>query len=271
MKDFTNWQGKWALIAGAAEGIGAAFTSAVAAKKMNIIMVDIRESSMNELSANVKRIYGISTIQIVQDLSEEDAWKKCMEAVKTLDCCLLIYVPAYSAVKLFLDNTPAELDKFINLNCRTPMKMVLDFTRKVKDEKQSGIILMSSLAGLIGPQFTSPYAATKAFNIIFGEAISHEFKRYHIAVTVCCAGPVSTPSYWSSQPDHPGKHPNILDPDFVAESALKKLGRKAICLPGWKNRLIFYFLTRFLPRKIAASLVNGAMVKRYPQFKIKTL
>jgi uncharacterized protein len=268
MKDFTEWQGKWALIAGAAEGIGAAFTVAVAAKGMNIIMVDVLGSSLKELASKVEKDHRISTVQLEFDLSEEKAWIKCMNAIENLDCRLLIYVPAYSPVKLFTDNTPDELDKFINLNCRTPVKMVLGFAKRVGEEKPGGIILMSSLAGLTGPQFTAPYAATKAFTNIFGEALYYEFKRNSIDMTVCCAGPVSTPAYWSSQPHHRGRHPDILDPGFVAEFTLENLGKKAICIPGWKNRLIFFFLTRLLPRKTTGYIVNKAITKRYPQFEV---
>jgi hypothetical protein len=267
MKDFTEYYGKWALIAGAAEGIGAAFTEALASRKINIIMVDIQKSSMMELAARMEKIYGIRTVQLVMDLSEEDAWLKCISTIEDRDCRLLIYIPAYSPVKFFSDNTPAELDKFINLNCRTPMKLVLEFARRVMKTEPSGIVLMSSLAGLIGPQFTAPYAATKAFTNILGEALHHEFKRINMDVTVCCAGPTTTPTYWSSQPIHKNKHPDVMDPSYVAEFALKKLGKKAICIPGWKNRLSFYLLMHILPRKTAANLVNTAIAKMYPQFR----
>jgi uncharacterized protein len=263
MKDFVKRYGEWALIAGAAEGIGGAFTEKVAAKKMNIIMVDIKGTSLEKLADRVEKIHGIKTVRIVLDLSEKDAWIKCMNAIENLDCRLLIYVPAYSPVKLFLENSPEELDKFLDLNTRTPMKIVLEFGKKVKDKKQSGIILMSSLAGLIGPQYTAPYAGTKAFTNLFGEALHHEFKRYNTDVLVCCAGPVSTPSYWSSMSSQNKTDSNVLAPLMVAEYALKKLGKKAICIPGWRNRLAFFFLTRFLPRKTSGYLVNKTMARLY--------
>jgi uncharacterized protein len=267
MKDFIKCYGEWALIAGAAEGIGVAFTEQVAGKKMNIIMVDIKGPAMEELAANVERLYGIKTIRVVLDLTEKDAWIKCMNAINSLDCRLMVYVSAYSPVNVFLDNSPDELDKFLDLNSRTPMKMVLEFGKRVKNTKHSGIILMSSLAGLIGPQYTAPYAATKAFTNIFGEALYHELKRYHTDVLVCCAGPVSTPTYWSSQPAHRNTHSKVLDPAKVAAFALKNLGKKALCIPGWKNRLSFYLLMRILPRKTAAKLVNTTIAKMYPQFR----
>jgi short-subunit dehydrogenase len=267
MKDFTKCYGTWVLIAGAAEGLGAAFTEAVARKKVNIIMVDIKRSSLEELALKMEKIYGVRTIQLVMDLSLEDSVMKCMHALGDLDCRLLIYIPAHSPVKLFLHNTEEELDKYINLNALTPMKLVLGFANRVKEEKHSGIVLMSSLAGLTGPQYTAPYAATKAFTNTLGEALYYEFKRYNTDVLVCCAGPVSTPTYWGSQPAQKKTDSNVLDPSVVAEYALKKLGKQAICIPGWRNRLVFFFLLHFLPRKTASYLVNKAMARLYPQFK----
>jgi uncharacterized protein len=267
MKDFVKRYGDWALIAGAAEGLGAAFTEKVAAMKINVIMADIQGTSMKDLAMKVEKAHGIKTIQIEVDLAEEDAWMKCLKAVENLDCRLMIYLPAFSPVKLFTDTTPAEVDRYIDLNCRTPIKMVLEFGKRVMNKEGSGIILMSSLAGLIGPQYTAPYAGTKAFTNIFGEALHHEFKRYKSDVLVCCAGPVSTITYWSSKPAQKKTDSNILDPFVVAEYALKNLGKKAICIPGWRNRVSFYLLNHILPRKTSSFLVNKAMKKLYPQFQ----
>ena len=48
MNGKTDCYGEWALISGAAEGLGAAFAKALAARKLNLIMVDHKEPVLNE-------------------------------------------------------------------------------------------------------------------------------------------------------------------------------------------------------------------------------
>jgi len=55
-----------------------------------------------------------------------------------------------------------------------------------------------------------------------------------------------------------------MNPMKVAEHSLAQLGKRAICIPGFNNRLIYFFLTRFLPRKTASSIVSQEMEKMYP-------
>ena len=260
-----TFYGNWALVAGAAEGIGEAFSQALARRRMNLIMVDRNEEKLQLLSNQLTTEYGIETITSVMDLSGEDAWQRCLRLTEGLDCNLLVYVPAYSVVRPFLDNTPGDLDSFVNLNCRTPLKLVHSFGSRMKENKKGGIILMSSLAGIIGPQYVSVYAATKAFNIRLGEALYHEFREYGVDILVCCAGITDTPAYWSGNPYLGPGHPDLMKAEDVAEYGLKNLGRKAICIPGWKNRLNFFILTRLLPGSLASSIVNKAMTKFYPE------
>jgi uncharacterized protein len=261
--EFLEQYGKWALLAGAAEGIGAAFSEVLAKKGMNLAMVDINPDKLAELSSRLEGKYGIKTRQLVNDISNLDAAGMCMDIIKDIECKLLIYVPAYSPVKRFLDNSPEELDKYINLNSRTPLHLVHLFTAQLKNLGGGGILLMSSLAGLIGPPYSAPYAATKAFNIVLAESLSSEFRQNGIDITVCCAGQTSTPTYWSSKPSLTGNWPGVMKPLLVAEYALKKIGRKTICIPGWENRFSYFILTRLLSRRLSAAIVGKAMDKMY--------
>jgi uncharacterized protein len=263
-KEFRDQYGEWALVLGAAEGIGEAFSETLAKKGMNLVMVDFNGEVLQDLSERLKKTYHIETREIIKDLSEKEGLEICMTAIPDLDCRLLVYIPAYSRVKEFLSTSHDELDKYIDLNSRTPLHLVHSFISLVKDKKSSGIILMSSLAGLIGTIYLAPYAATKAFNILLGESLSSEFRDSNIKISVCCAGQTSTPAYWSSKPVAGNNWPPILSSDQVADYALKKLGKKTIIIPGWQNRASFFILSRILPRSLAAKFVCRSMQKIYP-------
>jgi hypothetical protein len=263
-KTFKKKYGPWCLVVGAAEGLGEAYTVALAKRNMNIIMIDNQKALLDTMSQRVERDYDIETIRVYLDLREDDAFEIIMNHVATTDCHLLVYNAAYSLIKPFIHHTIEELDHFIDINSRTQIKLVHQFSQHLIRKKQSGgMILMSSLAGLIGMQLVAPYAATKAFAWNLAEALHHELKPYKIEVMACIAGATATPAYLKTNPKDGSLKPSVMKPEKVAEAAFKNLGRKTLFIPGFSNRLNYFMLTRLLPRKMAAAIANKTMGGMY--------
>ncbi len=263
MKDFREQYGAWALVAGAAEGLGEAYCKALAGRHINILMIDKREKTMQDLSERLKLDFGIETLLLGLDLVEKEASTKIMDAISGLDCRLMIYNAAYSPVRPFLENTADELDYHLNVNSRSVFLLVHAFATKMKERGPGGILLMSSLAGLWGTNLVAAYGATKAFNINLAEGLHHELKPYGIDVMVCIAGATATPTYFSTRPEYGLIRPSVMDPEKVAEGALRNLGKRALFIPGFSNRLTYFFCTRILPRRMAAGLFNHTMAGMY--------
>jgi short-subunit dehydrogenase len=264
MTSLLNRYGNWALVAGAAEGIGEGFTIVLAANGFNIILVDKNDVAMHNLALKIGHDYHVESMEILLDLSAPGAPEKCMEAAMTKGCRLMVYVAAFSKVCHFTELSTADLDAFLSINTRTLLHLVHGFsTGLISSGKSGGIILVSSLAGLIGPQFVATYAATKAFSIRLTEALHDELKENGIDITVCCSGTVSTPTYRKSSPRFDKMKPPFMAPGDVAGYALKMLGRKTVCIPGMTNRLQYFFLMNLIPRWLARRLVNSAMKKMY--------
>lgn len=264
MQKFSEKYGSWALIAGAAEGLGEAFSRALAQQKINLLMVDHQEEKMQELARDLEMEFGISTQCIHLDLSAKDATEIIMDVARRSDCGLLIYNAAFSKVKPFLKNDRDELNSYIDVNCRTQINLVHAFAAHlVGSGKPGGIILMSSLAGLIGMQLVASYAATKAFAWNLAEALHHEFADHNIDIMACLAGATATPAYLATNPEYGWIRPAVLTPQSVAEGALKNLGSKTRYIPGFSNRLNYFILTHILPRRLAAKLANQTMAKMY--------
>jgi uncharacterized protein len=267
MIDYLERFGQWGMVAGAAEGLGAAFCEELASKGMNIVMVDFNENGMESLAGKLEKTFNIRTKRLVLDLAVSNAPEQCMKAMNDVDCRLLVYNAAYSRVKPFLSSDTAELDLYIGVNARTPLKLVYYFAHKLKASKNSGgILLMSSLAGLWGTRLVATYSGTKAFNLLLAEALSHELKPYRIDVSACCAGATATPGYLGTNPTYGFIRPSVMDPGRVASVALKKLGKKILIVPGFSNKMTYFLLTRILPRSLAAALVNRTMGRTYRDF-----
>ena len=256
--------GDWALVAGAAEGIGESFTTSLAASGLNIILVDRNAEAMHKLSIRIEHEYQVTTLVLHLDLAAPDAAEQCMKAATSNDCRLMVYVAAYSRVSRFTELDRSELDVFLTVNMRTLLHLTHGFSnRLISAGKTGGILLISSLAGLIGPQYVAVYASTKAFSIRLAEALHDELINQGIDITVCCAGTVSTPTYWKSKPSFGKMKLQVMQPLEVAAYAIRNLGVKTVCIPGLKNRLQYFFLLNLIPRRIANRLINNAMKKMY--------
>lgn len=264
MDEIKRKYGSWVLVAGAAEGLGKAYSRTLAAKKLNLIMVDNQEDSLRDLAQELEREYGIETVQLLADLADKSSAKRLMEAIEKHNCRLLIYNAAYSRVKSFLKTDPEELDKYIDVNCRTQIQLIHSFSKFLVSKKnQGGVVLMSSLAGLIGMQLVASYAATKAFTWNLAEALFHELKTDGIDFLACIAGATATPAYLATNPNYGFFKPQVMTPESVAHLALKKLGKQALFIPGFSNRMNYFLLTRILPRKWASSIANKTMGNLY--------
>lgn len=263
-KHFRNKYGPWVLLAGAAEGLGEAFTLALAKRNVNIVMIDKQAELLKILASKVEEEYYIQTKTIEIDLEHSGATKAIIDSIRDIDCRLLIYNAAYSKIKSFHTYSKEELNSFIGINVHTPIKMVHAFVQLQRSKKQpGGILMMSSLAGLIGMRFVAPYAATKAFAWNLAEALHYELKEYNIEIMACIAGATETPAFLRSQPKYGLLRPAIMKPEVVAERALNKLGRKILFIPGFSNRVSYFILTRLLPRKVASYLANRTMKRLY--------
>jgi short-subunit dehydrogenase len=263
--------GSWALVAGAAEGLGEAFSTVLAMAGINLVMADIKAAPLEKLASLLATTYGVRTEPLVIDLSEENAWMRCMEKISGHDCRLLVWNAAYSHVRPFTEHSHEVLDKFVNVNARNVIHLVSAFVSSMSNEKMSneqwggaGILLMSSLSGVIAPPLVAPYAATKAFNIKLAESLFYELKPLNIRISACTAGITSTPKFWESKPVFGRFKPQIMDGMSVATYALKNLGRRPAITPGWQNRLSYFLLTRILPGSLSLKIVSRAMRKMYP-------
>jgi short-subunit dehydrogenase len=263
-KSFTKKYGPWVVLIGAAEGIGKAYSIALAKRGMNIIMVDKAGDIQNDLAERIEREWKVHTIRIDIDLFTKDAVSIILKQVERVDCRLLIYNAAYSKVKPFIDLNEDEIDHFIKINAEVQIKLVHQFSIYLTAGKRGGaILLMSSLAGLIGVQLVSTYAATKALTWNLAEALHYDLKKENIEVMACLAGATITPTYKTTNPKYGLLKPKVMQAEEVAELALKNLGKKILYIPGFSNRLNYFILTRLLPRKWASYIANKTIYGMY--------
>ena len=260
-----NIYGSWVLVAGAAEGLGHAFSQALAQRGLNLIMVDLQKDRLDSTARQLESSFGIQTQVLHLDLASLDAVEIMMKSIRETNCRLMIYNAAFSRVQKFMENDPAMLDRYVQVNIRTPMQLSHAFCHlhSGNREHRKGILLMSSLAGSWGTQLLAPYGGSKAFNHILAESLHHELKGEGFDVLACIAGAISTPAYLASLPQGEMKKGSAMDPHTVVEAGLRALGHRPFVIPGFKNKLTYFLLTRVLPRRNSVGIMNRAVGKMY--------
>jgi short-subunit dehydrogenase len=243
--------GPCALVAGASEGLGAAYAEALAKRGFGLVLLARRKEKLEAFAAELRKKYSADIIAYPVDLGDFDAVKAFVGALN-VQIGLLVYNAAYAPVGLFRDLEEEQLARIVLVNVKGPLLLARLVLPKMMERKRGGIVLMSSLAGTQGSPRLASYAATKAFNAILAEGLWEELRPYGIDVVSSCAGAILTPGYNQTQQ---AKAPGTLTPSEVAEKTLKALGKGPVFVPGGINKLARFFLMRLMPRKLAITIM----------------
>lgn len=256
MSEFAARYGQWAVVAGASEGIGAAFAHSLAQRGMHLLLIARRERLLGDLAAELRDVFGVETRCLVQDLADDALAEVLARGTMDLDIGVVVYNAALVPVGHFVDAAPSDLETLVRVNVRGPVTVLRTLLPAMVERRRGAVVLMSSLAGFQGAPRIAGYAASKAFNTILGESLWAELREHGIDVIACCAGATSTPGYRRAfNRDAPG----MMAPGKVAEQTLAALGGGPRVVPGFFNRVIAQVSTRLLPRRTMIRAMTSAV------------
>jgi hypothetical protein len=256
--------GRTALVAGASEGIGAAFATYLAAEGMDLVLIARRPQPLKELGGRLEEKYKVSVICIPCDLSDINTMQQMEEAIDGKEINLLVYNAAMSYIGPFIKNSPENHSRMARVNMLTPLSMIHVFGERMLAIKRGAIVLMTSLAGLQGSGFLTVYAASKAFNRVLAESLWFEWKNSGVDIIACCAGATATPGYNNTFPEKTGFFtPGVLDPVEVPDECFRNLGKRPSFIIGRGNRIASFIMQRILPRKMAINIMGDTTRKMY--------
>jgi short-subunit dehydrogenase len=256
--------GPVALIAGASEGMGAAFAHALARQGLNLVIVARRKKNLETLARELSNHYPVEVWPVNCDLAAPDATGQIRDVIGDLKINFLVYNAALSYIGPYLDNPVSEHIHMAEVNMLTPLKMLHHFGSRMMDEKRGGIVLMSSLAGNQGSGFLATYAATKAFNRILSESLWYEWKTKGIDVIGCCAGATMTPNYIQSNPKKISKFaPKPQLPQEVVDECLSRIGKTPSFISGRSNKIASFLMNHIFSLKRSINIMGDTTRKMY--------
>jgi uncharacterized protein len=257
--NFRARYGRWALVAGGSEGIGAEFARQLAARGLHLVLVARREEALGQLAEEIRAGSGVEVRCLALDLADPEAPAAVLQSTRELEIGLLVCNAAYSMIGPFLDQALDDHLRALAVNCRAPLMLTHALGRSMRERGRGGIVLLSSLASLQGTAYVASYSATKAFNRILAEGLWAELSEEGVDVLACVAGATRTPGYSASRPQQESRlAPPVLEPAQVVSETLGALGRQAVIIPGSKNRLVAFIMQRLLSRSRAIQTISQA-------------
>jgi uncharacterized protein len=192
---FTAKYGPWALVAGASDGVGAAFAEALAERGVNVVLLARRQAVLDQVAAGIAARTGVETRTLAVDLAEYDAASVVAAATDDLDIGFLVYCAgADPNFEPFLANPIETAEAMVHRNCIVPMQLCHHFAGPMVARGSGGIVIFGSGAGLAGGPNMVAYGATKAFDMVFAEALWSELHDKGVDVLGLILGKTDTPA-----------------------------------------------------------------------------
>lgn len=271
---FADRYGPWALVAGASDGVGAAFARALAERGINVVLLARRRQVLDEVAAGIRADTGADTRTVAVDLAESGAMATVAEATAGLEIGTMVYCagadPNYEP---FLANPVDVPLALVRRNCVVPLQVCHHFAGAMVERGRGGIILLSSAAGLGGAPNMVAYAATKAFDLVLAEALWSELHGQGVDVLSLVLGATDTPSLRRllvsrgsiSDPDAP--IPGAATPEQVVTEGLDNLSNGPTWFVGEQLREAdrrLRSMTRSDAVKAMARATSGGIMSRKP-------
>jgi short-subunit dehydrogenase len=188
--------GPWALIAGASEGTGAEFARQLAADGVHCLLVARRQAPLDALAEELRRDFGVEAVTASIDLSAPDAVERMAAAAEGREVGLFIAnAGADTNGSQFLDTDLAAWDALVMRNVVMVLRACHRFAGPMRERKRGGIILVGSGACYGGLPGISVYAASKAFDLVLGEALWAELRPHGVDVLSLIMGRTDTPAH----------------------------------------------------------------------------
>ena len=186
-------QRETALITGASSGIGMDLARLMA-KDFNLVITARSQSELEKLARELEAQHGNHVHVIAADLARPEAPREIFAEIERrgLRIDTLINNAGFGAYGDFANSNLQRNLEMIEVNISAVTALTRLALPGMLERRQGRIMNVASTAGFQPGPLMSVYYATKAYVILFSEAIANELKGSGVTVTCFCPGPTAT-------------------------------------------------------------------------------
>ncbi len=204
-KNFRRFE-NFALVTGAAGGMGRLYCEQLALMGYNIVAVDLSEGNLRLLEDSVKALVNSLTdwrggyasdfrmLSIVQDLSLMEAAETIKS--KTDEAGAVVEVLVNNAGMLYAtgiaETSPVRLRNMMQVHCTTPLLLCREYVPEMKRRHNGYVLNISSLAAWMPWPCLGMYSSTKRFVKDYSRSLRIECRGTGVSVTNAYFGAVDT-------------------------------------------------------------------------------
>lgn len=248
--------GPWAVVLGASEGLGEAYAHGIAARGLNVVVAARREALCQRVARDVAARHDVATHAVALDLAATNFLDKLRAVTDSLEVGLVVYNGAAGYTGPFKSQGIESLHRIVAVNCLGPSLVCRHYGSRMLERERGGLVLMASAAGLAGPAYNAAYGASKAFDMVLGEALWAEWRDQGVDVLSVIGPAIDTPNFRAAAPQD-GSMPPAIAPDTVVHVALENLGTTPSFVPGAEIRERLTMLGT-LPRRQQVEVMSAA-------------
>ena len=274
MENLSGKFGEWALVVGASTGLGACWAEECAKRGFNVIICARRLEKLQEVSAGIRKKYGVSTKEFTVDISEENASNTIIENIRGLDIGILIYNAAIEHVGYFIKVDEAYHEKQVVGNAIVPMRLCWYLCRDMARKHRGCILLCSSMAAAVGCGANAVYGAVKTFELTLAEGLWYEMRKYGVTAAGVMVGAIATPEFMrvkeslmkenasDKKAAQKAKKNKGQLPFEVAKYVLDHVGDGPVLFTSPGDRRMYHLMVK-LPRKQSCIMMGSVMDKEF--------
>lgn len=246
--------GKWALVTGAASGIGRAIALRLAREGARLFLVDIDEPRLTVVVDEVRDL-GVEAFGRQCDVSEpREVSAAVAEAMARCGGVDILVNNAGITYYGKTDRMSAEhWDRLMRVNLLSHVQFTRELLPSMLELREAHVLNVCSVLGLVGMPKVTAYCTSKFGMVGFSEALRNEFGREGLGVTALCPGFVTTNLFTNaplekSEEEHKVP-PRIIctTPEKVANAAVKAIYRNSRLVTVEPFAKFMYAMKRFAP------------------------
>lgn len=188
--------GQVVLLTGASGGLGVFMARAFADRGANLALVAYPGAGLEDLRKEIQQ-RGVRALSLASDLRDPVQRREVVEKVTKEFGAIHVLVndAGVEFTSAYHELSEENIREIISVNLEAAMVLTRLVLPQMLERCSGHIVNISSLAGLSGPAFQEPYAATKAGLVAFTSSLRATYRRKGVSASVVTPGFVEAGIY----------------------------------------------------------------------------